>query len=139
MAVRSMETTKTTMETNGDGSGGTSPSRQGAGSETSVPQNSSSTVAELRNSSRNFADCFRVFATEALNRQRGGVRGGTRRPHHGWAPPGAGPRLMVVSLASAPPWLSFGPRPSSGKNGSLGLRFVQFREYFMYSFSETQK
>jgi hypothetical protein len=30
MAVRSMETAETAMETDGDGSGGTSPSRQGA-------------------------------------------------------------------------------------------------------------
>jgi hypothetical protein len=39
MAVRSMETTETAMETDRDGSGGTSPSRQGAGTKTSVPQN----------------------------------------------------------------------------------------------------
>jgi hypothetical protein len=38
MAVRSMETAETAMETDGDGSGGTSPSQQGAGTETSVPQ-----------------------------------------------------------------------------------------------------
>jgi hypothetical protein len=48
MAVRLMETAKTVMETNGDGSGGTSLSRQGAGIETSIPQNSS--AAELQNS-----------------------------------------------------------------------------------------
>jgi hypothetical protein len=53
--VRSMETVETAMETDGDGSGGTSPSRQGAGTETSVPRNLSS-AAELRNSSGNFAD-----------------------------------------------------------------------------------
>jgi hypothetical protein len=35
MAVRSMETAETAMEIDGDGSGGTSPSRQGAGTETS--------------------------------------------------------------------------------------------------------
>jgi hypothetical protein len=40
MAVRSMEIAETAMETDGDGSGGTSPSRQGAGTETSVPRNS---------------------------------------------------------------------------------------------------
>jgi hypothetical protein len=50
MAVRSMETVETAMETNGDGSGGTSPSQQGAGIETSVSRNSSAVVAELRNS-----------------------------------------------------------------------------------------
>jgi hypothetical protein len=56
MAVRSMETAETVMETDGDGSGDTSPSRQGAGTETSVPQNLSSTAAELRNCSRKNAD-----------------------------------------------------------------------------------
>jgi hypothetical protein len=39
----------------------------------------------------------------------------------------------------APLRLPFGPRPSSGENRSFGLRFVQFREYFLCSFSETQK
>jgi hypothetical protein len=64
--VRSMETVETAMETDGDGSGGTSPSPQGAGTETSIPQNSS--AAELQNSSGNFADCFRVFHLEASYR-----------------------------------------------------------------------
>jgi hypothetical protein len=47
MAVRSMETMETAMETDGDSSGGTFPSRQGAGTETSIPQNLSSMAAEL--------------------------------------------------------------------------------------------
>jgi hypothetical protein len=38
----------------------------------------------------------------------------------------------------APLWLPFGPRPSSGKNRSFQTCFVQFREYFLCSFSETQ-
>jgi hypothetical protein len=75
MAVRSMETTETAMETDGDGSGGTSLSRQGAGTETSVPRNSSMSAAELRNCSGNFADSPRVFYPEALYRRRGIVRG----------------------------------------------------------------
>jgi hypothetical protein len=74
MAVRSMETAETVMETDGDGSGGTSLSRQGARTETSVPRNSSAAAAELRNSSRNFADSFRVFRPEASYRRRGVVR-----------------------------------------------------------------
>jgi hypothetical protein len=81
MAVRSMETTETAMETDGDSSGGTFPSRQGAGIETSVPQNSSAAVAELRNCSGNFADSLRVFRSEALYRRRGVVRGLPGRPH----------------------------------------------------------
>ena len=81
MAVRSMETAETAMETDGDGSGGTSPSRQGAGTETSVPRNSSLTTAELRNCSRKIVDSFRVFHPEALYRQRGVVRGLPGAPH----------------------------------------------------------
>jgi hypothetical protein len=76
-------------EVNGDGrdgdgdrgSGGTSPSRQGAGIETSVLQNSSAVVAEMRNSSGNFVDSLRVFHPEASYRRRGIVRGGHRPPH----------------------------------------------------------
>ena len=66
MVVRSMETAETAMETDGDGSGGTSLSRQSAGTETSVPQNSSAAAAELRNSFWKFADCFRVFPSEGF-------------------------------------------------------------------------
>jgi hypothetical protein len=38
MAVRSMEMAETAIETDGDGSGGTSPSQQGAETETFVPE-----------------------------------------------------------------------------------------------------
>jgi hypothetical protein len=51
MAVRLIETAETVMETDGDGSGGTFLSRQGAGTETSIPRNLSSMVAALRNCS----------------------------------------------------------------------------------------
>jgi hypothetical protein len=64
--VRSMETVETVIETDGDGSGGTSPSRQGAETETSVPQNLSSTTAALRNCSGKNADCFRVWTSEGF-------------------------------------------------------------------------
>jgi hypothetical protein len=68
IVVRSMETAETAMETNRDGFGGTSPSRQGAETETSVPRNSLAAAAELQNSFWKFADCFRVFRREALYR-----------------------------------------------------------------------
>jgi hypothetical protein len=74
MALKSMETAEKAMETDGDGSGGTSPSRQGAGTETSVPQNSSVAAAELQNSFSKITDYFRVFHPEAFYRQRGIVR-----------------------------------------------------------------
>jgi hypothetical protein len=76
-----METVETTMETDGDGSGGTPPSWQGARTETSVPRNSSAAAAELWNCSRNLADPPRVFCPEASYRRRGVVRSGPRPPH----------------------------------------------------------
>jgi hypothetical protein len=70
MAARSMETAETAIETDGDGSGGTSPSRQGAGTETSVPQNLSSTTAELQNCSGKNAD-FLGFSVGRLHGEAG--------------------------------------------------------------------
>jgi hypothetical protein len=76
MVVRLMEMAETAMETDGDGSVGTSPSRQGAEIETSVPRNLSSMAAVLWNCSGKNADCVRVFRWEALYRRRGVVRRG---------------------------------------------------------------
>jgi hypothetical protein len=81
MAVRSMEMAETAMETDGDGSGDTSPSRQGARIETSIPRNLASTAMVLWNYSGNFAHSLRVFCLEALYRRRGVVRSGPRPPH----------------------------------------------------------
>jgi hypothetical protein len=103
MAVRSIETAETAMETDGDGFGGTSPSQQGAGIETSVPRNLSSTAAALQNCSGKNADCFRVFRREAFYRRRGVI---WRRPegsHHRGARLGAGPCPLMVRLAPGPP------------------------------------
>jgi hypothetical protein len=115
MAVRSMETAEMAMETDGDGSGGTSPSRQSVRIETFVLQNSSAAAAaELRNYFGKKTDCFRVFHQEAFYRRRGVVR---RRPlwsHHRVARPGARPRPLMVRLAPDPPSgsrLVFGPLP----------------------------
>jgi hypothetical protein len=127
------------METDGDGSGGTSPSWQGAGTETYVPQNLSAAAAELRNYSGKNTDCFRVFRREALYRRRGGVRSGPGRPHHRWAQPGAGPRPLVVRLAPGPSPCHLRSSRSFGKNRRFGFCFVQFQEYFLCNFFETQK
>jgi hypothetical protein len=75
MAVRSMETAEMATETDGDGFGGTSLSRQGARIETYVPRNSSAAAAELQNSFWKIADSPRVFRPEALYKRRGVVRG----------------------------------------------------------------
>jgi hypothetical protein len=109
-----METAETAMETDGDGSGGTSLSRQGAGTETSVPQNSSVAAAELQNCSGNFADSFRVFRREAFYRRRGVVRRRPGRSQNRWVRPGAGTHPPVVWAAPGPSPAPFGPRPSSG-------------------------
>jgi hypothetical protein len=63
----------------GDGSGGSSPSRKGAGTDTSVPRILSATLAELRNFSWEEACIFRVFASGALY-GRGRWRPGGPRP-----------------------------------------------------------
>jgi hypothetical protein len=103
MAVRSMETAETAMETDGDGSGGTSPSRQGAGTETSIPRNLASTAAALQNCSGKLLTPFRVFHPEASYRRRGIVRGQPGAPHTRVAWPGPGPRHLCVRAASGPP------------------------------------
>jgi hypothetical protein len=76
---------------------------------------------------------------EALYRRRGGVRGRPRGPHHPLARPGGG-RATPWRGGSLPPLrLSFGLRLASGKNRRFGVRFIQFREYLLCNFSETQK
>jgi hypothetical protein len=102
MAVRSMETAETAMETDGDGYRGTSLSRQDARIETSVPQNSSVAAAELQDSFSKITNYFRVFCREALYRRRGGIRG----PPGGLTTPGRGQEggaALMVSLPSGPP------------------------------------
>jgi hypothetical protein len=93
-------------DVDGDGSRGTSPSRESAGTETSVPRNWSSMTAAMRNYSGKNTDCFRVFRRMALYRRRGGVRGGIGPPHHraAWAKGGGGhhPRVWLPS-APLPP------------------------------------
>jgi hypothetical protein len=79
------------------------------------------------------------FRWEATYRRRGVVRRRPGGPHHRWARPVPGPRPSWCVQPLAPLRLSFGLRSSSGKNRSSGTCFVQFREYFLCSFSETQK
>jgi hypothetical protein len=94
---------ETAMETDGDGSGGTSSSRQGAGIETSIPRNLASTAAELWNCSGKNVDSPRVFRSEASYRRRGVVRGQPGAPHTRVARPGPGPCHLCVRAASGPP------------------------------------
>jgi hypothetical protein len=57
----------------------------------------------------------------------------------GWHAPGVTHTALGCGRPLAPLRLSFGLRPSSGKNRSFGFCFVQFREYFLCRFSETRK
>jgi hypothetical protein len=105
MAVRSMETEETVMETDGDGSGGTSPSWQGAGTETSVPRNSSVAAADLRNSFGNFVDSLGFSVGRLLigeGASSGVDQGGLTMGGHG------------QGLGRAPPvvWPASGPSPA---------------------------
>jgi hypothetical protein len=52
---------------------------------------------------------------------------------------GLGHATLVCGALVAPLQLLFGFLEASGKNKTSGTCFVQFREYFLCSFSETQK
>jgi hypothetical protein len=62
-------------EVDGDGSGGNSPSRQGAGTETSILRILSSAAAELWNFLWMEACIFKVFAFGGIYRRKGEVGG----------------------------------------------------------------
>jgi hypothetical protein len=66
----------------------------------------------------------------------GGCQGGLAHRGHGQ---GLGHAALVWGQALAPLQLLFGSLEASGKNKTSGTCFVQFREYFLCRFSETQK
>jgi hypothetical protein len=76
----------------------------------------------------------RLFICEGAS--SGGDQGGHTIGGHGQ---GLGRAPLLCGQPLAPLWLSFGLRSSSRKNRSSGTCFVQFREYFLCSFSETQE
>jgi hypothetical protein len=82
---------------------------------------------------------FRVFPSKGICRRMGDVRRWTRQSHHLVAWPGGGPRHPMVQLPLGPsPSLLWTPS-SCQVNRNFGFRFVQFQEYFLCNFSETQK
>ena len=119
-------------------SGGTSPSRRRAGTETPVPQILASRWRRLWKVSVGFVERLRVFATEALNRRRGGAGGSKGCPHHRVvrAPPGRAGLWCGAPRASL--WSFPGILDASGENRNLGVDFVRFREYFVTRISETK-
>jgi hypothetical protein len=96
-------------------------------------------AAELRNSFWKFANSSRVFHREATYRRRGVIRRQPGWSHHRGRGQGLGHAPSWWGWPLAPLRLSFGLRSSSRKNKTSGTCFVQFREYFLCSFSETQK
>jgi hypothetical protein len=82
---------------------------------------------------------FRVFPSKEIYRRKCDVRRWTKWSHHLVARPGGGPHHPMVGLPLGPS-LSLLWTPSSCLvNRNFGFCFVQFREYFLYNFSETQK
>jgi hypothetical protein len=110
--------------------------QQGAGTESSVPRNWSSTAAVLRNFYWENADCFRVFRQKALYRRRGGVQKWTRGLTPGWHCEGLARAALACGKVLAPLRLCFEHRLMFWKNRRFGFCFVQFREYVMCSFSK---
>jgi hypothetical protein len=82
---------------------------------------------------------FRVFSLRRIYRQNGGIRRWARWPHHLVVRARGRPRHPMVRLApGSPPSLLRTPS-RVGKNRYFSFCFVQFQEYFLCSFSETQK
>jgi hypothetical protein len=82
---------------------------------------------------------LRVFPSKGIYRRRGDVRRWTRWLHHLVVRPGGGPRHPMVWLPLGPPPSLLWTPSSCQVNRNFGFHFVQFREYFMCNFFETQK
>jgi hypothetical protein len=120
-------------------SSGDSPLRQGAGK-------SFWTLPILGRQRRRIAMCFwkidwvsRFFPSGGLYRRRGSIRSGPGGAHHRAVRPGPGPRPLVVRPPLVPFRLLFGSLEASVNFWMFGFCFVQFQEYFLCNFSETQK
>jgi hypothetical protein len=119
--------------------GGDSPLRQGA-------EKSFWTLPISGRRRRRIAMCFwksdrvfRFFPSGGLYRRRGSVRGGPGFPHHRWAWAKAGRTPWWCGCHVAPFRLLFGFLEASVNFRMFGFCFVQFREYILCNFSETQK
>jgi hypothetical protein len=81
----------------------------------------------------------RFFSSRGIYRRKGGVRRWTRQSHPLVARPGPGPHHPRVWLAPGPPPSHLQTLSRFGKNRRFGFCSVQFWEYFLCSFFETQK
>jgi hypothetical protein len=80
---------------------------------------------------------LRVSPSKGIYKRKGDVRGWTRGPHHLVARPGVARATLWCGCPLPPPSL-FWTSSSCQVNRNFGFHFVQFREYFMCNFSETQ-
>jgi hypothetical protein len=67
------------------------------------------------------------------------MSGGGPGGHTTWWHGQRGARHPMVCLPPGPPMSPLWTLSHVGENRNFGLRFVQFREYFLCNFSETQK
>jgi hypothetical protein len=139
MVVRSMETAEMAMETDGDGSGALPRSGRVPELRLLSPeihrwwQRSCGTLSGNLLTPLGFS-VLRLYIGEGAS--SGGCQGALTMGGRGQ---GLGRAPLLCGRPLAPLRLSFGLRYSSGKNKTSGTCFVQFREYFLCSFSETQK
>ena len=93
------------VEIDGDGSRGTSLSRQGAGTGILVPRSLMAMAAEIGIASGEKGSGIRVSSTRCKYMPKGGIRGGQGCPGAPPARPGVGPRAGYLGC----PWLPSGP------------------------------
>jgi hypothetical protein len=120
-------------------SGGDSPLRQGAGKSFWTLPIFGSTAATDRDVFWKSDRVFRFFPSGVFigeGASSGVDRGGLTHRGRGPAP---GRATLVCGPLVAPLRLLFGSLEASVKFWATGFGFVQFREYFLCNFSETQK
>jgi hypothetical protein len=81
---------------------------------------------------------LRVFPSRGINRRKGDVRRWTRWSHPLVSRPRGGPRHHQVWLPLGPPLALLLTPSSCHVIRNFSFCFVQFREYFLCNFSETQ-
>jgi hypothetical protein len=119
--------------------GGDSPLRQGAGKSFWILPIFRSTAAANRDVFWKSDRVFRFFSSGGLYRRRCGVRSGPGGPHHQGHGPALGHATLWCGRPLARLHLLFGVLEAPVNIWTTGFGFVQFREYFLCNFSETQK
>src|SRR3954469_24358541 len=109
----------------GDESGGTSPSRQGAGTRILVPRSLMAMAAEIGIASGEKGSGIRVSATRYKYRPKGGISGGLGGPGAPPTRPGGGPRHQGAWSPGGPPPALLRV-PGSFWNADFYIIFLEF-------------